>query len=86
MGNDSNISPYCSDPSCASCKELREAIEGRRPDTGTGLPESWRVLWERAANERDPDRVIQLLNEIDLLLTRKTPGANRQSPRFTRAA
>jgi hypothetical protein len=45
VGEDEPISPYCSDPNCTSCKELREAYADiRKRNTATGLLASYRGI------------------------------------------
>ena len=41
--------------------------------------EEWREPWEQAATERDPDRVIQLLERVDRLLEERQQRLRMES-------
>lgn len=51
-------------------------------------PEGWRILWERAQREKDPEKLAKLIDEMNQLLSehekaaaceeRPTPHSNRK--------
>ncbi len=41
-------------------------------------PEGWRLLWERAQREKDPEKLAKLIDEMNQLLSEHEKAAARE--------
>ncbi len=41
-------------------------------------PEGWRILWERAQEEKDPEKLAKLIDEMNQLLSEHEKAAARE--------